>query len=288
MPYTFVAPAVIFLGIFLIYPVFTTIVYSFEQVNVGGLLTGVTPFVGLQNYQHVLSDPQFQSAILVSLIFTVTCVVFQFTIGFLLALLFKERFPLAGPMRALLLIPWLLPLIVSATIFKWMLQTDNGIINYALLSFHLLSHPITWLDDPKIALVGPIIANIWIGIPFNMSLLMAGLQGIPGSLYEAATVEGARGWQQFRRITWPMMRAQSLAVLVLGTILTINVFDLIYVMTGGGPVDATTTLPLYAYQNSFVFYQLGNGAAATMLLFLFLLVVAVVYLALLSKEEVNA
>jgi multiple sugar transport system permease protein len=288
MPYSFVAPAIIFLGIFLFYPMVTNLLYSFEQVDVGALLTGTMPFVGLANYQHVLSDPQFRNSILITLIFTSVCIFFQFTIGFSLAMLFKDRFPLSGPMRGLVMIPWLLPMVVSGTIFKWMLQLDNGVFNYVLLSLRLIHEPIAWLADPKLALAGPIVANIWVGIPFNMSLLMAGLQGISPSLYEAASVDGANRWHQFWSITAPLMRAQSLAVIVLGIILTSNVFDLIYIMTGGGPVNSTTTVPLYAYQNSFVFYDLGMGSASTVILFLVLLVIAAVYLALLSKEEVQS
>jgi len=287
-PYSFIIPALLFLSIFLIYPMFTNLLYSVERVDVGGLLTGVTPFVGLQNYQHVLGDPQFRSSVIILLIFTANCVTFQFIIGFLLALLFKDRFPLSGPMRGVLMVPWLLPMVVSGTIFKWMLQLQNGLFNYILLSAHLIHQPIAWLDDPHIALAGPIIANIWIGIPFNMALLLAGLQSISPSLYEAASVDGANLWHQFWRITVPMMRSQILAVLVLGIILTSNVFDLIYIMTGGGPVNATTTVPIYAYQSSFVFYDLGNGAAATVLLFIVLVIIASIYIALLNREEVRS
>ena len=129
-----------------------------------------------------------------------------------------------------------------------------------------MDQPRFWLIDPHTALLGTIIANIWVGIPFNMILLLPGLQSIPRSLYEAARIDGASAWQSFRHITLPLMRPVSLSVLLLGFIYTFKVFDIVYVMTRGGPVDATTVLPIYVYQMSFSFFRFGDGAAAAVLL----------------------
>ncbi|HEY4383370.1 MAG TPA: sugar ABC transporter permease, partial [Ktedonobacteraceae bacterium] len=159
-PYFFLLPATLFLVIFLVYPVCTMLLFSFEQVNIGSLLTGITPFVGLDNYRTVLTDATFISSIKVSLLFTLGCLIFQFCIGFLLALLFNTRFPLVGTMRGLIMVAWMLPIVVSGTIFKWMLQSDSGVINYGLQSIGLIHTPIHWLSDPKIAIWGIIIANI--------------------------------------------------------------------------------------------------------------------------------
>lgn len=285
MPYLFLLPAVLFLVIFLLYPVCTMLLYSFEQVNLGSLLTGNMPFIGLGNYHTILSDPTFRASIGASLLFTVVSIVFQFSIGFLLALLFNKRFPLAGVMRALIMIAWMLPIVVSGTIFKWMLQGDAGIINYALRSLGLIHTSILWLANPNVALWGVILANIWIGIPFNMSLLLAGLQGISATLYEAALVDGANAFNRFFHITLPLMRSTSLTVLMLGVIYTLNVFDLIYVMTGGGPVNATQVMPLYAYNVAFQQFDLGSGSAVAVLMFLLLLLVSACYLFLLRREE---
>ncbi len=284
--YLFLLPATLFLVIFLLYPVCTMLLFSFEQVNVGGLLTGDTPFVGFDNYRTVLSDPIFRSSVGSSLLFTITSLVFQFGIGFLLALLFQRRLPLVGFMRGSVIIAWMLPFIVSGTIFKWMLQSDSGIINFALESIGVIHAPIHWLSDPTIAIWGVIIANIWVGIPFNMSLLLAGLQGISPMLYEAATVDGANAFRRLLFITLPLMRSTSLVVLMLGFIYTLNVFDLIYVITGGGgPVNATEVMPLYAYNLAFVQFDLGSGSAVAALIFLLLLVVSVLYLFLIRREE---
>ena len=286
-PYLFLLPATLFLVIFLLYPICTMLLFSFEQVNIGTLLTGDLPFVGLDNYHTVLSDPLFSSTLVISLLFTVGSLVFQFCIGFLLALLFNRPFPFVGTMRGSVMIAWMLPIVVSGTIFKWMFQSDSGIINYALQSLGLIHTPLHWLSDPKIALWSVIIANIWIGIPFNMSLLLAGLQSISATLYEAALVDGANAFNRFWYITLPLMRSTSLTVLMLGFIYTLNVFDLIYFMTTGGPVNATEAMPLYAYNTAFVQFDLGAGSAVAVLMFLLLLVVSALYLFLVRREEAS-
>lgn len=284
-PYLFLLPATIFMVVFLLYPVCTMLLFSFQQVNVGSLLTGDTPFIGLDNYRTILADASFRSSFVTSAIFTVASIVFQFSIGFALALLFNRRIPLVGMMRGSIMIAWMLPIVVSGTIFKWMLQSDSGIINYVLQSLGMIHSPIRWLADPKIAIWGVIVANIWIGIPFNMSLLLAGLQSISSSLYEAAMVDGANSVQRFFAITLPLMRSTSLTVLMLGLIYTLNVFDLIYVITGGGPVNATEAMPLYAYRLSFQQFDLGSGSATATLMFLLLLVASTIYLFLIRREE---
>lgn len=287
-PYTFVLPAIVFLALFAIYPVLTMMVMSFEQVNLGSLLTGITPFAGLQNYQQVISDAVFQHGVAISLIFTAASVVFQFLIGFLLALLFNQRFPLSRLLRGLVMMGWVLPIVVNATIFKWMMQQDAGIINFVLVTLHLAAHSVPWLTDPRVALLSAIIANIWLGIPFYMAMLLAGLQGISPTLYEAARVDGANAFQRVRYITVPCMRSPGLIVLMMGIIYTLNVFDLIYILTDGGPANATNVLPIYAYQQAFNYFNLGGGAAVTTMMFLFLLVISFGYLFLIRREGVHA
>ena len=284
-PYLFMLPATLFLAIFLLYPICTMFLFSFEQVNVGSLLSGDTPFIGLENYRTVLLDSLFRSSLGTSLLFTLASLAFQFSIGFLLALLLNRRLPLVGVMRGSVMIAWMLPIVVSGTIFKWMLQRDAGVINYALQSIGVIHAPINWLSDPKLALWGVIIANIWIGIPFNMALLLAGLQSISPTLYEAARVDGANSFRRVLHITLPLMRSTSLIVLMLGFIYTLNVFDLIYVMTGGGPVNATEVMPLYAYSVAFVQFDLGSGSAVAVLMLLLLLTVSAFYLFLIRREE---
>jgi len=286
--YLFVVPALIFISLTMIYPILSNLRMSIYDVNVGTFLSNTAPFVGLDNYVKVIGDPAFQKAFILSLIFTVGSLIFQFMIGFALALLFNRPFPGNGLLRALMLLGWMLPTVVSGSIFRWMFDGGNGIINYALQSLGVMEDPRFWLIEPQTALLGTIIANIWVGVPFNMILLLPGLQSISHTLYEAASIDGATGRQSFRYITLPLMRPVALSVLLLGFIYTFKVFDLVYVMTRGGPVDATTVLPIYVYQLSFSFFRFGDGAAAAVLLLLPLSIVAVGYLWLSQREEASA
>ncbi len=286
--YLFVAPALIFLLLTMVYPIFSNLRMSVYDVTVSTFLSNNAAFVGFDNYARVLGDPAFQRAFVHSVAFTAGSLFFQFVIGFALALLFNRSFPGNGLLRALLLLGWMLPTVVSGSIFRWMFDGSIGIINYALQTLGLLDKPRFWLTDPNTALIGTIIANIWVGIPFNMILLLPGLQSISASLYEAAAIDGANSRQSFWHVTLPLMRPVILSVLLLGIIYTFKVFDIIYVMTGGGPVDATTTLPLYVYQLAFSFFRFGDGSAAAILLLLALSLVAVVYLWLSQREEAAA
>jgi multiple sugar transport system permease protein len=287
-PYLFLAPALVFVALTMLYPVYTNVRMSLHDVNVGTFLSGDQPFVGLANYRTLLDDPGFRKAARLSAVFTASSLVFQFLIGFALALFFNRPFPGNGLLRALILLAWMLPTVVSGSLFRWQLDGDFGVVNFALQRLGLLETSRYWLIEPGTALPGTIIANIWVGVPFNMVLLLAGLQNIPLDLYEAASIDGAGGWQRFRAITLPLMRPVALSVLLLGLIYTFKVFDLIYVMTGGGPVDASTVLPIYAFQLTFQFFRFGQGAAAATILLLALLPVAALYLWVSRREEVRS
>lgn len=286
--YLFVLPALVYFSLTMLYPVAYNLRMSLEDVNVGTFLSGDAPFVGLDNYRTILNDPAFRKSIRLSLIFTGGSLLFQFTIGFALALFFNRPFPGNGLLRALFLLGWMLPTVVSGSLFRWMLDGDFGVVNYALRELSLIDSNRYWLIDPDTALLGTILANIWVGIPFNMVLLLAGLQNIPVTLYEAASVDGANAWQRFRSLTLPLMRPVALSVLLLGIIYTFKVFDLVYVMTGGGPVDATNVLPIQTYRLSFTFFRFGEGAAAATLLLVGLIGVALAYLFWTRREEAAA
>jgi multiple sugar transport system permease protein len=176
-------------------------------------------------------------------------------------------------------------LVVTGSLFRWMLDGDYGVVNFFLHGLGLLDDKVFWLTEPNTALIGTILTNIWIGVPFNMVLLLAGLQSISPTLYEAARVDGANAWRRFLHITLPMMRPVMLIVIMLGFIYTFKVFDLIFVMTGGGPVDATTVLPIYVYEQTFEFFYFGQGAAAATLILIIPLSLALIYLRLVRREE---
>jgi multiple sugar transport system permease protein len=283
--YLFVLPMLIFIVVMLGYPIFVNVQTSLHDVTVTTFRSGNARFVGLNNYTKLLQDSAFLKSVGLSLVFTTTSIALQFTIGFALALFFNRPFPGNGILRAMLLLAWLLPAVVVGNIFRWMLDGDYGVFNYVLQSLGLLSRREHWLLDPNTALMGTIIANAWVGIPFNLMLLLAGLQNIPTTLYEAASIDGASIQQRFIYITLPQMRPVALGILLLTFIYTFKVFDLIYIMTAGGPVDATTVMPIQIYRLNFSFFRFAQGAASATLLLLGLLCLAIGYARIIQQEE---
>ncbi|WP_370469039.1 carbohydrate ABC transporter permease [Amycolatopsis sp. YIM 10] len=277
--WAFLLPALAYIVLFFGYPLVNNVSMSLREYSVRSFYTGEAPFVGLDNYVAVLGDPLFGTAVLNTAVFTVASIFFQFTIGLALAVFFNDRFPLSGLLRSLLLLPWLLPLVVSGAVWRWMLDQDHGVINAALRAVGLADGPTPWLTDPGWALPAVIIVNIWIGIPFNLVILHGGLRAIPSTLYEAAELDGASAWQRFRHVTWPLLRPVTAVVLMLGLVYTIKVFDVIMVVTGGGPANATQTLTTWAYQLSFDGdFAFGQGAAVGNLLVLVATVFGLLYL----------
>ena len=283
--YLFCLPGMTFLALFLAYPLFYNVRTSVHDVRLSQLLGGSWQFNGLDNYRAVLDDPAFWHSVRLSVVFTLGSLVFQFSIGFALALLFARPFPLGGLLRSLLLVAWLLPPVVSGTLFRWLLDAESGAYNALLEAVGLGSLSHDWLTDPSTSLAGVVFANIWVGVPFNMLLLLVGLHTIDPQLYEAAAIDGAGPWQRFRRITLPLMRPVSVTVLLLGLIYTFKVFDTVFVMTGGGPVDSTRVLPLYVYEVFFKFFRFGQGAAAGLLLLVVPLLAGVFNVRRLRREE---
>jgi multiple sugar transport system permease protein len=283
--YLFCLPGLAFLALFLAYPLLYNLWTSVHDVDLGQLLGGAERFNGLDNYRAVAEDPAFWHSVRLSLVFTLASLLLQFTIGFALALLFARPFPLNGLLRSLLLVAWLLPPVVSGTLFRWMLDAESGVYNALFQAVGLsgLSHD--WLTDPSTSMAGVVFANVWVGVPFNMLLLLVGLHTIDPELHEAAAIDGANAWQRFRHLTLPLMRPVSVTVLLLGLLYTFKVFDLVFVMTGGGPVDSTRVLSLYVYEVFFTFFRFGQGAAAGLLLLVLPLLAGVWYVRRLRREE---
>lgn len=279
-PWLFVAPALVYLCLFFGYPLVKNVVMSFQNYTTSTFFTGVAPWVGFANYASVFKDPVFKTTLVNTLFFTVGSIAGQFVIGMGLALFFKRRFPLSGVLRSMLLLPWLLPLIASSSIWKWMLDQDSGVLNQTLTSLHLISHPVPWLSSPSHALASVVMVNIWLGIPFNATILYSGLRDVPEELYEAGALDGATGWKAFRHITWPSLRPVVNVVLVLGVVYTLKVLDIIIGLTGGGPADSTQTLATNSYQKSFVEFSFGAGAAISNILVVISLIFTFVYLRL--------
>ncbi|WP_114855400.1 carbohydrate ABC transporter permease [Brachybacterium sp. YJGR34] len=276
--YAFVLPAVLYMIAFFGYPIIKNVVMSFQAYDFSTFFNGKAPFVGLDNYAATFSDPIFLRALGNTALFTVGSIAGQFVLGMALALYFRRRFPLSGFLRSLLLLPWLLPMIVSAAVWRWILEQDNGALNAFLTGIGLIDDPIPWLTSSDTALIAVIMVNIWLGIPFNVVLLYSGLQSIPEELYEAGQLDGATGWKSFWHITLPMLRPVVSVVLLLGVIYTIKVLDLIIGLTGGGPANATQTLATRSYEMSFVEFDFGQGAALSNILILIALAFSLVYL----------
>lgn len=284
--YSFIVPALLFVVAFFGYPLVYNVIISFQNYSFASFFpNGTAPWVGFDNYTSVLQDPAFHDALIHTAVFLVFSLIFQIGIGLLVAVFFKRQFPLNVTLRSLLLLPWLLPLIVSGAAVKWLLYSD-GLTNYALTSIHVLKDPIPWLSDTTWALPMVIVANIWIGIPFNVVLLYSALGTISDDLYEAGQIDGAGPLARFWYITVPLVRPTLVVAAVLGFIYAIKTFDVVYVLTGGGPDGATRLISLYAFEQSFGGqFAFGIGAAVGNISVLISIVVAFLYLLLLRREE---
>ncbi|WP_104431642.1 ABC transporter permease subunit [Kineococcus xinjiangensis] len=276
--WAFLAPVALYLVAFYAYPLARNADLSLRDYTVRSFVQGGAEFTGLDNYRAVVQDATFGTALLNTLLFTGVSLLFQFVLGLALAVFFFQNFRLSTTLRALFLVPWLLPLIVSSSTWAWMLNSDSGVVNHALSLVGV--EPVNWLTSPQWALVSVIIANIWIGIPFNLVVLYSGLQSIPGEVYEAASLDGAGAWQRFRFITFPLLRPVSAITLLLGLVYTLKVFDIIWIMTRGGPGDASTTLATWSYRESFgsLLPQFGPGAAISNLLIVMALLCGLLYI----------
>ena len=237
----FLLPAVAYLGALFAYPIVYNVLLSVRQSSVVGFVRGTSSFVGLTNYRAAFTNPVLPGVVLNTLVFMVGSLVAQFGLGFLLALFFSQRFPLSGLLRSLILVPWLLPGVVTGLVLRLMFDPDSGMVNQVLSDLGLLHSPVQWFANTHLALLVIVVANIWIGIPLNMLLLHGGLQDIPKELYEAARVDGAGRLRTLRSITLPVMRPVIAVVLVLGFIYTLKAFDIVVIMTGGARSTAPSS-----------------------------------------------
>lgn len=281
----FILPGFVYILIILGYPLIYNVILSFRNVNVKTFASGTDVFVGWDNYLALFSNPTFRMVLKNTFVFTICCLIFQFTIGFLFALLFSKKFRLAGPIRGMILVGYMMPMSVTALLGKNMFDKSSGVINDLLMRLGMIGAPVDWLLQPQTAMAAVIAMNCWVGIPFNMLLLTSGLTGISTEVLESAEVDGANAWQRFWKITVPLMKPAILAVLMLGFIYTFKAFDLMYIMTAGGPLNATDVLGTYAYNLSFTQYEFSRGSATAMVLFAILFVIGLFYLRLIAREE---
>ena len=278
--WAFLIPAVGYVIFAFAIPVVYNLILSFEQTSLATVSHLTAPFAGLSNYTATLRDPTADSAIVRTFSFTVLSLLFQFLIGFSLALLFSVRFPLRRLARSLILVPWLLPLLVTGEIFKFLFQLEAGAVNQVLQDVGLINQPIGYLLSPGWAYVTVLITNIWLGVPFFTVLLYSALQDVPPELKEAAMIDGAGPWQTLVRVTLPVIRPVIEVTFVLGFVFTVKVFDIVISLTQGGPANSTQLIATWAYNLSFQQFDYGAGAALNTVLLIIALLVAPIYIRL--------
>jgi multiple sugar transport system permease protein len=278
------APMIIVMLLLTAWPLLRTIWLSFTDAALIG--SGETPgWIGLENYVYALTDPDFQTSILRTLYFTVVSVAFEGVIGVLVALLLNQKFTGRNVLRVLVILPWALPTIVNAMMWRLNFNPDYGSINALLTQLGIIDGYRSWLGSPDSALNAVMFADIWKNYPLVTLLVLAALQSIPDDLFEAARLDGASAWRRFRAITFPAIVAPLGVALVLRTIDAFKIFDIIYVMTRGGPVDSTKTLSFFVYQESFSYLRAGSGAAYAMLMTLMCALLITIYLLMLWRQR---
>ncbi|WP_199256181.1 carbohydrate ABC transporter permease [Mycolicibacterium mengxianglii] len=280
----YLSPALIVLAALLGFPIIQSFLMSFRSVRAAQGLFGGT-WAGLANYQKLFDDPAVVKATANTVYFTVAEVVVVVAISLLFAQLLNHPRVKSSFFTVVLLIPWAIAPVANATIWKWIYNGNYGILNQALLALGVIDKPIVWLADPTTALNMMLFADIWKSIPFITLLLLAGLRGIPPVLYKAAKIDGASHLQTIWSITLPQIRPVLLICVVLQSIWAVKVFDLIYVLTKGGPADGTVTLNFLAYRSAFNFGDLGYGSALANLLFIIMFVAALIYVRLLGAQR---
>lgn len=272
----FLFPSFIFVGLFSIFPIFESFRLSLYRLILTLPWLG-EKMVGVENYTDLLSDPVARDSIRTTLIFIAVTIPLELLLGLGIALVLHQTFRGRGLLRAVVLIPWAIPTVVSSQMWRFIFNDRYGLINFLLFGADASSY-IAPLADPNLAMISIMVAEIWKTTPFAALIILAGLQGIADDLYEAAGIDGATQWQTFRRITLPLLKPALLLALLFRTIDALRVFDLVYVMTQGGPADATNVLQFYGYKKTFPEGMVGYGSAIAVIVFLMSLVLSLAYL----------
>jgi multiple sugar transport system permease protein len=263
----FMLPALLVLGLFLVYPLGLGVWLSLTDTTIGR--PGV--YIGLENFTDLWNDSVFWLSVFNTFLYTVVASVAKFALGLWLALILNRHLPFKAFLRAIVLLPWIVPTVLSAIAFWWIYDSQFSIVSWTLERMGLIDHYIDFLGTPNNARASTIVANVWRGIPFVAITLLAGLQTISQSLYEAALIDGASGWQRFRYITFPMLTPIIAVVMTFSVLFTFTDFQLIYVLTRGGPLNATHLMATLSFQRAIPGGHLGAGAAIAVAMIPFLL-----------------
>lgn len=278
-------PCLLFVVLFAFYPIVYSFYLSLHRIILGIPLIG-EPFVGLENYRELLHDRIALHALRNTFIFVFLSTFFEILFGLIIALIINRSFKGRGLVRAAILIPWAIPTVVSSQMWRFMFNDSYGLFNYILFGVDTSVYK-AWLADPLFAFAAIIIADVWKTSSFAALLILAGLQTIPDELYDAARIDGAGTWQQFTRITFPMIRPALLVALLFRTMDAFRIFDLVYVMTQGGPADSTNVLQFYGYKKIFAEGLMGYGSTISVLVFIVTFIISMVYIRVMGRQLIE-
>lgn len=281
-PYALILPSFLLAAVIVLWPVEEIVSLATHDVNRFGMLRG---FVGLANFRSLVGDPDFISSLWRTLIWTAGVVLGTLIISTPIALILNEDFYGRGVARILIMLPWAVSLAMTAVIWRWALNGESGMLNSALRDLGLMNRNIQWLAQASTAFPMQILIGILVSIPFTVTIFLGGLSSVPDDLYDAAAMEGAGAWDQFRLITLPLLRPFINIAFVLNTIYVFNSFPIIWATTQGGPADSTDILVTYLYKLGFRLGRLGDAAAVSLIMFAILLAFTILYVRLAMREE---
>jgi multiple sugar transport system permease protein len=280
--YSMALPAILIIVGLGIFPVGYTIWLSLQKINP---VTFQASFLGLNNYVELLRKAGFWSSLELTFYFTIVSITLQITLGMLISFLLNLKFRGRWLVRGLILVPWAVPTIVNANLWNWILNTNYGILNRVLIKMHIIQEGVAWLSDSRLAMNMVIIADTWRMLPLVIIMLLAALQTVPQECLEAATVDGANTFKRFLYVYLPDLRPMLLVILVLRTIQAFRVFDIIYVLTKGGPANETMVISFYGYYETFNFLNYGKGAAIAMIVSFVILLLSSIYMRILQSKK---
>ncbi len=282
-PYFLLLPAIVFTLFVLAFPLLQNLINSFREIS---LIKGAGGWSGLKNFGLVIEDKVFWLALRNSVVYSVLGTLLSMITGLLIALMLNHKLGrINNVFKFIYTVPWVVSPVVAGFAWKWLLNDSFGLVNYWLKSFGLISENITWLGNADTALICVIVARVWQFYPFAMVMFLAGLQAIPLDLYEAAEVDGAHSYGKFFNITLPMLKPVTMVLLLLGLIWSFNDFNMVFVMTRGGPINASMVLPVLVREFSFVQFNMGKGSALSILIFMALASMSFLYLKMITKRE---
>ena len=277
------APSLILIFALAIYPLLYTIFISFTELN---MMTGETQYKGAANYIQAFTSGEFWNSVWVTLLFTILSLVIQLPLGVLVALLLNQEFKGRWLLRSIVLVPWAVPTLVNSTLWNWIFNTQYGAANRLLMQFNLISEPIIWFDTPMKAMGVIVFADTWRMLPLYVLMMLASLQTIPHSQIEAAILDGAGAFSRFRNVILPLIKPMLLVVLVIRTMQALKVFDIIYMLTHGGPANGTMVISYYIYNQSFGFMHFSYGAALAIIVAVISTIITVLYVKILKTDDI--